>query len=141
MPLWIRTKYLVLLLPFLPRKPIRTSFSMVPTLVAGVSRLLRSTLSGVSLPPAHSITEKSVSSVYNLFGYVLPVRISGPCAMISHLSAKREGSVARTAAKPMPDAVSLDLFLSGAFPRGVSSPNTSLLQSSFLILPFPRIQP
>ena len=82
-PLWVGTRYFVFLSPRRSRNPVRTSFSIIPALVAGVPRPLRSASSGISSAPAFSMEESMVSSVYDLGAVVFP----------SLYSAERMGSI------------------------------------------------
>ena len=89
-PFSVGTRYFVFLLPCLSTKPIRTSFSITPALVAGVPSPLRSTSSDISLAPADSIVERSESSVNRFLGVVFPSFTLGSLAGSSRPSDKRE---------------------------------------------------
>ena len=77
-PLRAGTRYFVFLSPFLSMKPMRTSFSMMLALVAGIPRPLRSASSGISLHCLHSPLRKVkyllkafVKGVRGYFSYYL----------------------------------------------------------------------
>ena len=96
MPLWVGTRYLVFLSPFRSRKPMRTSFSIMPARVAGVPRPFRSASSGVSSAPARSMTARSELSVKRFFAVVLPSFSCGSPACTVLPSDRSSGSAARS---------------------------------------------
>ncbi len=96
MPLCVGTRYLVFLSPFRSRKPMRTSFSIMPARVAGVPSPFRSASSGVSSAPARSMADNSVLSVKRFFAVVFPSFswMSLACTVLP--SDRRSGSTARS---------------------------------------------